>query len=239
MLCIQLCGCLGGTVAQQIARSIATSAADKVVAKAMDVDESPNSTNNATNTAAKNASVMDNPFDTKPAVDITPKTAAEIYPQLPKAASIETLAARSRTPSQDEIDEFNERYVFATSGFRPVETTSEEQADTQNTRAAAQQLKIPEIIAESRLLVRVEVLNLLVGDEKQSVYEKARLLGALNLPQAREWPRWYVATGRIDNGNKLITFLIPPDVGKPKSGAKAVVELAGTGDLNIARYQEN
>lgn len=239
MLCALLCGCLGGTVAQQIARSIATSVADKAVAKAMDVDESPNSANSATNTDAKSASVIENPFDTKPRVDITPKTAAEIYPQLPKAASIETLAARSRAPSQDEIDEFNERYVFATSGFKPVETPPEGQPDTANTKAAVQQPKTPEIAAESRPLVRVEVLNLLVGDEKQSVYEKARLLGALNLPLAREWPRWYVATGRIDNGNKLITFLIPPDVGKPKSGAKAVVELAGTGDLNIARYQEN
>ncbi len=235
-LCIALTGCLGGTIAQQVARSVATSIADKAVAKAMDVDESTDDTYSTTNTEVKNTSLSGNPFESKQAVNGMPKTAAEMYPQLPKMQSIETLAARSRTPSQDEIDEFNERYVLATSGFKPAETAPEEQSGAQNSKTATQALKTPEIVAESRPLVKVEVLNFLPADEKKAIYEKARLLGALNLPQEREWPRWQVAMGRVDTDKKLITFLIPPQMGKLPSGSRTVVELANVGDLNIARY---
>ncbi|HQQ34074.1 MAG TPA: hypothetical protein PLR90_09165 [Methylophilus sp.] len=232
-LCAVLCGCLGGTVAQQVARSIATSVADKAVAKAMDVDERPNDSDVSNDSTT--ATISGNPFASKSETGM-PKTAAEIYPQLPKMPSLETLASHSRTPTQDEIDEFNERYVFATSGFRPVEANPEKTADAKTLHATTQPDKAPEVLAESRPLVSVEVLNFLPAEEKKAMYEKARLLGALNLPQEREWPRWHVAMGRIDTDNKLITFLIPPQMGKLRSGSRTVVELANIGDLNIARY---
>lgn len=242
ILVFALGGCMGGTVAQQIARSIATSMADKAVAQAMDVDEDDRSDNNsgANSAQTQSASLSQNPLAEPP----TPSAYAPGYMQntqqpQTQLPSIETLAAKSPMPSQEELDEFNERYVLASSGFKTVEQIQAEQAETAPLRAPALASKAPEIIVESRPLVRVEILNLLAGDEKQAIYEKARLLGALNLPQAREWQRWRVATGRTENDRKLITFLVPPTFGKLPSGAKAMVELAGKGDLNIARYQEN
>jgi len=228
----------GGTVAQQIARSIATSVADKAVAQAMDVDEDHSSNDN--NTQAQSASISQNPL-TEPQ---NPSAYAPGYMQntqqpQTQLPSIETLAAKSRMPSQEELDEFNERYVLASSGFKTVEQIQAEQAEAPLPYTAAQIAKEPEIVVESHPLVRVEILNLLAAEEKQAIYEKARLLGALNLPQAQEWKLWRVATGRTEYGQKLITFLIPPQFGKLPSGAKAMVELAGKGDLNVARYAMN
>lgn len=229
---------MGGTVAQQIARSIATSVADKAVAQAMDVDEDDNSDVNSTQT--QSASLSQNPLTDPP----TPSAYAPGYMQntqqpQTQLPSIETLAAKSRMPSQEELDEFNERYMLASSGFKTVEQIQAEQVETPPIRTTVQLAKAPEIVAESRPLVRVEVLNLLAAEEKQAIYEKARLLGALNLPQAQEWKLWRVATGRTEHDQKLITFLIPPQFGKLPSGAKAMVELAGKGDLNVARYAMN
>ena len=112
-------------------------------------------------------------------------------------------------------------------------------------------------------LVRVELFNLLIGEEKNAVFENARMMGATSLPQKREWQNWGVATGAIQGvelvdvlqkgavqkeavqkeavqkNKKLITFLIPPEFGKMPSGTVAVVELANPGELNMARYKAN
>jgi hypothetical protein len=97
-------------------------------------------------------------------------------------------------------------------------------------------------------LVQVEVWSLLVGDEKQGVFEKARIQGSTSIPPKAEWQQWQIAVGASDNttSNKksnaqqqAITFLIPPEMGKIRSGTKAVVELSGTGELNVARYALN
>ncbi len=122
--------------------------------------------------------------------------------------------------------------AMATSGFRTVDPNAE---------------PLPEVLPEdeqiqilqTNSLVRVELFNLLIGDEKIAVFEKARAVGALNLPDRKEWPRWNVATGMTEKDKKLITFLLPPEFGKLPSGALAVVELASPGDLNIARYKLN
>lgn len=97
-------------------------------------------------------------------------------------------------------------------------------------------------------LVQVEVWSLLAGDEKQGVFEKARIQGSTSIPPKAEWQQWQIAVGATDNttSNKkisgrqqAITFLIPPEMGKIHSGTKAVVELSGTGELNVARYALN
>lgn len=94
-------------------------------------------------------------------------------------------------------------------------------------------------VMQSSQLVRVELFNLLIGDEKNAVYEQARLMGASSLPQKREWALWGVATGAIQPNKKMITFLIPPEFGKLPSGAVTMVELASPGELNVARYKAN
>src|SRR5690606_9292576 len=56
-------------------------------------------------------------------------------------------------------------------------------------------------------LVRVEIWNLVVGDEKSQILEKARLLGE-PLPSKDKWHNWRVATGIAENTKNPITFLI-------------------------------
>ncbi|HEY0563492.1 MAG TPA: hypothetical protein VGD04_09200, partial [Methylophilus sp.] len=107
--------------------------------------------------------------------------------------------------------------------------------------------EIPIVILNTNPLVPVELFNLIIGEEKTAVLEKARLSGALNLPAREEWKEWEVATGMIKSGiahhidspseAKLITFLIPPEIGKLPSGSSTMVELANKGNLHIARYK--
>lgn len=118
--------------------------------------------------------------------------------------------------------------MLATAGFRPVDPNAPLEAAPE---------EVPTQVFQSNNLVRVHLFNLLIGAEKDAVYEKARLVGALNLPNKREWARWHVAMGMTEKDKKEITFLIPPEFGKLPSGTLAMVELAGPGDLNIARYK--
>jgi hypothetical protein len=120
--------------------------------------------------------------------------------------------------------------AFVTSRFSTISPVSEPlpaNIAAENKTAAPQATR----------LVRVEIWNLLVGEEKHSVLEKARRLGTSDLPPQSEWKRWQVATGGLEGDkNKPITFLIPPEFGRISSGGRAVVEMAELGDLNVARY---
>ncbi len=101
-----------------------------------------------------------------------------------------------------------------------------------------------QIIRETRL-VQVEVWNTLVGDEKNRILEKARLRGSSEIPPKSEWQQWQIAVGAesANTANKntpeTIIFLVPPEIGKMRSGTKALVELSSLGDLNVARYSSN
>lgn len=121
--------------------------------------------------------------------------------------------------------------AMATSGFQEVSPVTEPLPQQ------TEEIETPIQVMQSSKLVRVELFNLLIGEEKAAVFEKARLMGATNLPQNPEWQHWAVATGVVENDNKIITFLIPPEFGKLPSGSIAVVELASAGELNVARYK--
>lgn len=100
----------------------------------------------------------------------------------------------------------------------------------------------PIVVLKTNPLVQVELFNLLIGDEKIAVLEKARLQGSLNLPDRTEWSEWQVATGKIQSehiASEMIMFLLPPEFGKLPSGTVATVELATAGDLSIARYKSH
>ena len=139
--------------------------------------------------------------------------------------------ARRNMPLPDKMpDEY--WAAFLTSGFAEVTPVAEplpvkpvEQKTT--------------VLQESRL-VRVELWNLMLDDEKRSVLEKARIMGAIMIPPKNEWPYWEVATGAIANqkGEPLV-FLIPPEFGKVSSGQHAVVEMTDLGELHVARYPVN
>lgn len=94
----------------------------------------------------------------------------------------------------------------------------------------------PVLILQVAPLVRVQLFNLIIGDERKSIIDGASSNGTLNLPDQRESDRWFVASGIIEDSNEPIIFLIPPDIGKLASGTIAIVELANAGNLSIARY---
>lgn len=122
--------------------------------------------------------------------------------------------------------------------FTPVKAISEPLPEY-----PAEPEETPIVILKTNPLVQVELFNLLIGDEKLAVLEKARLRGSLNIPDQSEWSNWQVATGKIQSphqsGSEMIMFLLPPEFGKLPSGSIATVELATSGDMSIARYKSH
>jgi hypothetical protein len=207
-----LSGCLGGTIAQQIARSIATSVVDKAMARAMDVDEDQAQSNR-------------DPFNVARQENLAAPSAT-----LPGTTS-HSAAPRAKKPENIEINDYT--YAMATFGFKPLEPIAEPLPE-ENSEVEARVN-----IVQGNQLVRVELFNLLIGEEKNAVYESARLVGSTSLPPKREWQNWQIGVGAIEHSKKVITFLIPPEFGKLPSGTMTIVELAGPGEFNIARYEPN
>ena len=210
-----LSGCLGGSIAQQIVSTIATRVADRAIASAMDVQDGPS--NRKPSNAYTNNSYADN--------TVTTNTASSNNKSLAKNTPLQNAP-----PDPYQVAFMNMAFDPAKAISEPIPT----QAEEIETRIA---------LTEGNQLVRVELFNLLIGEEKNAVFEKARLLGATSLPQKREWQSWGVGTGafKIDgqSDTKIITFLIPPEFGKLPSGSIAMVELASPGELNVARYKDN
>ena len=208
-----LSGCLGGTIAQQIVRSIATKVADKAIASAMDVQDGP-SNRKTTNAYASNFNNTNSSFNNT------------------TSSYKNTILAKQPTLAT-EPDPY--KVAFVNAAFEPVQPIAEALP------AESEQVETRMNMMQGNQLVRVELFNLLIGDEKNAIYERARQLGATGLPQKREWQSWGVGMGTIknetDKNKKIITFLIPPEFGKLPSGATAVVELASPGELNVARYK--
>jgi hypothetical protein len=207
-----LSGCLGGTVAQQIARSIATSVVDKTMARAMDVDEDQAQSNR-------------DPFNVARQEDLAAPSA-----MLPGTA-INSKPPQTKKSENVEVDDVT--YAMATFSFKPLEPIAEPLPE----EVAEVETRVD--IMQGNQLVHVELFNLLIGEEKNAVYENARLVGSTSLPPKREWQNWQVGVGAIEHSKKMVTFLIPPEFGKLPSGTMTMVELAGPGELNIARYEPN
>lgn len=155
----------------------------------------------------------------------------------------EKLAAQYQVPKNTELNDY--QIIFLSSGFEYVHPQIEAlpQAPANATTPVLAPAEPAEKMLRVSRLVYVEVWNLLLGDEKQHQLEKASLQGSTLIPPREEWSQWYVAVGSAENvssGNKqAITFLIPPEIGKMRSGARALVELPNNGELSIARYALN
>jgi hypothetical protein len=125
--------------------------------------------------------------------------------------------------------------AFLTAGFTEIEPMVEplpQQASEPVTQNKAS--------SQVSRLVRVELWNVMLGEEKLSVLEKARLMGSTTLPPKDEWEKWKVATGTIAGSDERpLVFLIPPEFGRISSGQHAVVEMTGLGELHVARYPVN
>ena len=234
-VCCLLSACLGGTIAQQIARSIVTSIADKSLARAMDVDEDQAYSNRKpTYTNAQTVYIP-----TVQSASLPQPYQAKNSPQNANQSAIKhnstqyQLAQRSIQQVQQDLAPSPYKVAIANTAFEQVKPIAEPLPEQ-----AAEVENVIEVVQSSQL-VRVELFNLLIGEDKNAVYEQARLMGAASLPKKREWPLWQVATGAIQNNKKPIIFLIPPEFGKLPSGAVTMVELASPGELNVARYKVN
>ena len=130
--------------------------------------------------------------------------------------------------------------------FEPLNASQIDSSPVDTTQANTTQ-PIIEPLAVVAELANVEVWNLLIGEEKNTVFENARLGGAMQLPPLSEWKSWQVALGGLMSDNLIkttgeiskkrpIVFLIPPNFGRVTSGQQLIVELARQGEVNIARY---
>lgn len=125
-------------------------------------------------------------------------------------------------------------YTFVTSGFKTISPTVEllpaSPGAVDGTALAS---------AQTTRLVHVEIWNLIIGDEKEALLENAQAIGA-ELPPKSEWKNWRLASGALlDEKNKHVTFLIPPELGRIGSGDHAVVEIIQLDQLYVARYASN
>lgn len=91
-------------------------------------------------------------------------------------------------------------------------------------------------ISQVSPLVRVQLFNFIIGDERKSIIDNANSDSALNSSYQQNWEHWIVASGIVEDSNEPIIFLIPPEIGKLASGSIAIVELANRGNVSIARY---
>ena len=130
--------------------------------------------------------------------------------------------------------------------FEPLNASQIDSSPVDTTQANATQIIIEPLPIVAQL-ANVEVWNLLIGEEKNTVFENARLGGAMQLPPLSEWKSWQVALGGLMSDNLIkttgeiskkrpIVFLIPPNFGRVTSGQQLIVELARQGEVNIARY---
>lgn len=148
----------------------------------------------------------------------------------------EKRAAQYLVPNNTKLDDY--QIAFLNSGFEVIQPQIETLPQTaEQPESVSQELQV------SRL-VNVEVWSLLIGDEKQRLLEKSRLQGSQLIPPKEEWSTWHVAIGasndiKTNNNPEPIIFLIPPDIGKMRSGSRALVELPNNGELSIARYAVN
>lgn len=131
--------------------------------------------------------------------------------------------------------------AFLTSGFSTIQPSIEPVAGSVSPlqtdyRQAAYTPPSQSANIQASKLLKIEIWNVVLGEEKTRILENAQRVGA-PLPDRLDWPNWQLATGPLDEtGKKTIYFLVSPDVGKVKSGSQVIVEISEVGGLHMARY---
>lgn len=152
-------------------------------------------------------------------------------------------AARYLVPADKALDAY--QIAFLRAGFETIQPQIEPLPPSKNQETqqhgSSNHKPVATPALQSRPLVHVEIWNVLLGDEKNRLLEKAMLHGSPAIPPKAQWSTWQIAIGAVQGHavkppQNPITFLIPPDLGKLPSGSKALVELAEHDELSIARY---
>jgi hypothetical protein len=219
---LALSGCIGGPIAQQLVSSLVTRGMDKIANNAYDAKQR----------------------DEKLKADRTRKledTSPDPYYFAFATSGFETISPVVEPLPASDVASADKKIGIATSikasngnSIEPpnMDVPNPHKQNKEQDSVAAS-IKPPTL--QTTRLVRVEIWNLVVGDEKNRILEKARLLGE-PLPSREEWKNWKVATGAAENSKEPITFMIPPHLGSIRSGDRAVVEITESDQLYMARY---
>lgn len=85
-------------------------------------------------------------------------------------------------------------------------------------------------------LTTVEIWGMVIGEEKQSMLENMRELGIASLPPEHAWDQWQLAEGGVpEMSDRALLILVPPELGKMRSGDHAVIELGMANGLYVAK----
>lgn len=84
-------------------------------------------------------------------------------------------------------------------------------------------------------LATLEIWGVVIGDEKQSMLEMLRDMGIVALPPEKQWDQWQLAEGGHPGAERPMLILVPPEVGKVRSGDFAVVESGLADGFYLAR----
>jgi hypothetical protein len=84
-------------------------------------------------------------------------------------------------------------------------------------------------------LSTVEIWGIVIGPEKHSMLESIRDLGIAKLPPEQQWDQWQLAEGGTTGDERPMLILVPPEIGRMKSGDFAVVEIGTTDGFYIAK----
>lgn len=199
---------MGGPIAQQVASSLLMRAADKATSDAYE------------------AHLLQSPYQQQ-----LPRDSQETQASIPG----HTSASNTSAELQPQFSKY--WTAFLNTGFTPItpleESLPESLPATDHPQAPEKQ-SIENIAANQ--LLNVEIWSTVIGDEKLTLLEQARLKGS-KLPAKNEWPSWQLALGAAKSApeNPLI-FLVPPEFGRMTSGQELIVELAADGELGMARY---
>ena len=84
-------------------------------------------------------------------------------------------------------------------------------------------------------LTTIEIWGIVIGPEKRSMLESIRDLGIAKLPPEQQWEQWQLAEGGAEGTERPMLILVPPEIGRMKSGDFAVVEIGATDGFYIAK----
>jgi hypothetical protein len=85
-------------------------------------------------------------------------------------------------------------------------------------------------------LATVEIWGLVVGNEKEAMLKNLSQLGIGMLPPRNVWDQWQLVEGGIPQADRRpLLILVPPELGKLRSGDKAVIETSSANGIYLAR----
>ncbi|MDR2219253.1 MAG: hypothetical protein LBE24_01585 [Methylobacillus sp.] len=230
-----LSGCAGGMVAKQLAQSLATHAADAVIEQAIENSEPKL----PEGTSLVNSLIV--PEGVAASTQTTPST--QYVPFLQEAGnsplgntSQNSAPEASKPMTLADMDP--DLVAFLTTPLITSVPSEPQEVMTanpdQDTGEVAPRNPAPNAEARISKLVTMEIWGLILGDEKHSTFETIRQLNIMPLPPEQQWDQWQLAEGGMSGTERPMLILIPPAIGKVRSGDLTVVEVGSVNGIYVA-----